>query len=107
MSRTDKKPEGKEKTPRNRKPLMVMGLLLVMSAMMIMPVSANVTPADNSVDWGGLGTMISGAGDIMPSVSSLIMAVVPIIILLIMVGFITGLFDSIIAAVRSSLSMFK
>ncbi len=71
----------------------------------------SVTPAaaadlNYSVNWTALGDMIGGVGDLMPSVGNLVIAVVPIILLLIVVGFVVGLFDSIIGAIRDAFRMF-
>lgn len=86
---------------------------VMLAAMCLFSVFIFVAPAaaadvtNSTVDWNGLGTMISGAAGLFPSITTLIMAVIPILILLIIVGFITGLFDSIIQAVRGAISFMK
>jgi len=70
---------------------------------MAVPVSAE----ELSINWTEIGNVISGAGSIMPSVGSLIVAVVPILLLLIVVGFVTGLFDGIIGAIQDALRLFR
>lgn len=69
---------------------------------------ASPAAADSlSINWTEIGNVISGAGSIMPSVGSLIVAVVPILLLLIVVGFVTGLFDGIVGAIQDALRMFR
>ena len=57
---------------------------------------------DLTVNWTDIGNLIEGAGSIMPSIGNLVVAVVPVILILIVVGFVTGLFDSIIGAIRDA-----
>jgi hypothetical protein len=69
---------------------------------------AAVQPAAaDTVNWTDIGTMLTGLADIMPSVSTLVMAVVPVLITLLIVGFITGLLDGIIDAIRAGTKLFK
>ena len=68
-------------------------------------VAANETQP--SVNWTAIGDIIEGAGSIMPSVGSLITAIIPVLLLLIVVGFVTGLFDSIIGAISDAFRFFR
>jgi len=83
-------------------------LAIAMATMIVM-----VSPAlaqDNesmSINWTAIGDIIEGAGSIMPSVGSLIVAVVPVLLVLIVVGFVTGLFDGIIGAIQDAFRMFR
>jgi hypothetical protein len=53
--------------------------------------------------WGFLGEeIIGGIVNVIPSIGTLVIAIVPIILLLIVVGFIVGLMDSIIGAVKDA-----
>lgn len=63
--------------------------------------------AAESMNWTPIQEMFDGLAGLMPSVSTLIMAVVPVIITLVIVGFITGLLDGIIDAIKNGMSMFK
>lgn len=86
-----------------RRNVMLLALCLFASVFLfVAPVSALDT--NTTVDWTSLGEMISGAATMFPSITTLIMAVVPILILLVIVGFVTGLFDSIIQAVKNAIS---
>jgi len=55
-----------------------------------------------SVNWTEIGDLISGVGNIMPSIGNLVVAIVPVILILIVVGFVVGIFDSIISAIRDA-----
>lgn len=63
--------------------------------------------AATEMNWTPIGNMLEGLADIMPSVSSLVMAIVPVLITLLVVGFITGLLDGIIDAIRSGTKLFR
>jgi hypothetical protein len=52
--------------------------------------------------WEFMGTIIGGVGEIMPSIATMILAIVPLILLLIVVGFVVGVFDSIIGAIQDA-----
>jgi len=70
--------------------------------------ASTVAPvAAEDINWSSIGSMFDGVATLMPSVSTLIMAVVPIIILLVVVGFLTGLLDGIVKAVTDSISFMK
>lgn len=91
-------------TTRGRRILTRAGVALAGSGAIILPAAAE---GNESVDWSTLGSMIEGAGTLMPSISNLVIAVVPVILLLIVVGFVCGLFDGIISAVRGAMNIFK
>ncbi len=55
-----------------------------------------------SINWTFIGDRIEGAGSIIPSISNLVIAIVPLVLLLIVVGFVTGVFDSIISAIQDA-----
>lgn len=92
---------------QRRRVLVGLTLLVAAASMLVLPAAAAETAGNGTVDWGGLGEMISGAAGLFPSITTLIMAVIPILILLIIVGFITGLFDSIIGAVKGAISFMR
>jgi len=62
---------------------------------------APASAAEISINWTEIGGIIEGAGSIMPSIGSLIVAVVPIMLVLMVLGFVTGLFQSILDAIKS------
>jgi len=74
-------------------------------AVLITPAAA-ANETSYSINWSALGDLISGVGDLMPSIGNLVVAVVPILLLLIVVGFLVGLFDSIIGAIQDAFRMF-
>ena len=81
-------------------------MVLAMALMLLNPVAA----AENetmSVNWTAIGDIVEGAGSIMPSIGNLITAVVPVLLLLVVVGFVTGLFDGIIGAINDAFRMFR
>lgn|GEM_PF-4209667 len=81
--------------------VIVGGLVLINYA--VTPVMAE----EVSINWTDIGNLIEGAGSIMPSVGTLIVSVVPILLLLIIVGFVTGLFDGIIGAIQDAMRLFR
>ena len=94
----------KEEKKRKIKKGVSAGLMfLAMALMLLNPAAAE----EMSVNWTQIGDIIEGAGSIMPSVGSLITAVVPVLLLLIVVGFVTGLFDGIIGAINDSFRIFR
>ena len=69
---------------------------------------ATVHPvAAETMNWTPIQEMFEGISGLMPSVSVLIIAVVPIIILLVVVGFLTGLLQGIVDAIQGGLNAFK
>jgi len=72
------------------------------SAAGIVTPAAAQTNGTTSVNWTQLGDMIRGAADLMPGISDLVVSIVPVLLILIVVGFVVGLFDSIIAAIRDA-----
>jgi len=90
----------KAKKKALEKALVLLGALGVGGATAL----ATTTPAsatELSVNWSEIGGVIEGAGSIMPSIGNLIVAVVPIMLVLMVLGFVTGLFDSILDSIRS------
>jgi len=72
--------------------------------LLVSPVAAET---NTTVDWTSLGDMISGAASIFGGINILIMALVPTLILLVIVGFVTGLFDAIVQAVKNAVNFMK
>lgn len=71
-------------------------------------IMATVRPvAAESMNWTPIQEMFEGISGLMPSVATLITAIVPVILLLMVVGFLTGLLDGIIDAIRGGLNSFK
>ena len=93
----------KERREKIKKGVSAGLMFLAMALMLLNPVAAE----EMSVNWTQIGDIIEGAGSIMPSVGSLITAVVPVLLLLIVVGFVTGLFDGIIGAINDSFRIFR
>ena len=96
----------KKSNSARRHVIMLMLMVAAVFSIGVAPVAA-ADEVNGTIDWSALGEMITGAGQMMPSISTLIIAVVPILILLIIVGFITGLFDAIIGAVRDAMRMIR
>lgn len=61
--------------------------------------SANAT---NTVNWSEITAMVDGVAGLMPSISGLVIAIVPTLLLLIVVGFLTGIFDGIIGGITAA-----
>jgi len=60
-----------------------------------------------SVNWTQISDVITGAGELMPSIGNLVIAVVPILLILVIVGFVVGLFDGIIGAIQDAFRTFR
>ncbi len=74
----------------------------------IMAWASTVTPvAADAMNWTMITEMFDGVAGLMPSVSNLIIAVVPVIIVLVVVGFLTGLLDGIVDSIKSAMTMMK
>ena len=82
-------------------------LMFLMTFLTVLGTAAAENTTSTSINWTEIGDIIEGAGSIMPSVGNLITAVVPVILLLIVVGFVTGLFDSIIGAISDAFRFFR
>ena len=80
------------------KGLLVFGLV----AFAVSAPAAAATNESLSINWTEIGQIVKGAGSIMPSIGSLIVAVVPVVLVLIVVGFVTGIFESIISAIKDA-----
>lgn len=80
------------------KGLLVFGLV----AFAVSAPAAAATNESLSINWTEIGQIVEGAGSIMPSIGSLIVAVVPVVLVLVVVGFVTGIFESIITAIRDA-----
>jgi len=61
--------------------------------------SANAT---NAINWSEITSMVDGVAGLMPSISGLVIAIVPTLLLLIVVGFLTGIFDGIIGGITAA-----
>ena len=96
----------KERREKIKKGVSAGLMFLAMALMLLNPVAA-ANETSPSINWTAIGDIIEGAGSIMPSVGELITAVVPVILLLIVVGFVTGLFDSIIGAISDAFRFFR
>ena len=81
-------------------------IVVVMMWPALAPVVAGlvlVAAADTStleINWTPIGNLIEGAAGIMPSISVLLLAVVGIIMILMVMGFVTGIFGAILDAVK-------
>lgn len=69
--------------------------------------AANTTDSSDTINWTMIGDMISGVGGIMPDIANMVTQVVPVILMLIVVGFVIGFFDSIIGAIRDAMRVFN
>jgi hypothetical protein len=65
-------------------------------------VGAGAQTTDPTVNWTSISDMINGAATIMPAVTNLIIAVVPAILVMAVVNFITGVFAGILYMLMSS-----
>jgi len=74
--------------------------LLFLMGMFVM--AAPASAEELTINWTDIGNVISGVADIMPSIGNVITAVVPILILLAVVGFVLGLFGGILDAITNA-----
>jgi uncharacterized membrane protein len=95
---TDKKQNATWKS----RALIWLGTCMVMASCLVGTAAANY-----SIDWTSMGDMLDGVAGIMPNFGNLIMAVVPIILILIVVGFVTGFFDALLSGINGAFSFLK
>lgn len=88
-----------------RRNVMLLALCLFSAFLFVAPAAAETT--NSTVDWTSLGDMISGAAGIFSGINVLIIALVPTLILLVIVGFVTGLFDAIVQSVKNAVNFMK
>lgn len=94
---TDKKQNAMWKS----RALLAVGLCLFMSVLTIGSASAE------TMNWTPIIDMVDGMTTLMPSIGNLIMAVAPILLILVAVGFVTGLFDGLLDGLRGAFKIFK
>jgi len=76
----------------------VVGMAAGAGALLVSPVAA----ADNTtINWTPIADLISGAAGVMPSINVLLLATVGTIMILMVLGFVTGIFGAILDAVKS------
>ena len=68
---------------------------------------APAAAAELTINWTDNGNVISGVEDIIPSIDNVVTSVVPILILLSVLGFVLGLFDGILSAIKNAFGMFR
>ncbi|SFM90222.1 hypothetical protein [Methanolobus profundi] len=95
---TEKKQNAMWKT----RALFWLGSCLLVSMAMI-----GCASASTSINWTEMTDMVDGLATVLPSFGNLIMAAVPIILVLAVVGFATGMFDSILDGISSAFKVFK
>ena len=76
-----------------------LGSCLFLAVVLVGPASANY-----SVDWTPIAEMLDGVVLIMPSMGNLVIAAVPIILIVAVVGFVTGMFDGILDGIQGAFS---
>lgn len=77
----------------------VVGMTTAGAALICSPVSAATGTLE--INWTPIADLIEGAAGIMPSVGMLLIASVSIIMIMLVVGFVTGIFGSILDAVKN------
>ncbi|ETA69517.1 hypothetical protein MettiDRAFT_3019 [Methanolobus tindarius DSM 2278] len=97
---TDKKKNATWKT----RALLWVGSCMVMASCLVGNAAAE---SNYSIDWTAMGDMLDGVSGIMPNFGNLIMAVVPVILILIVVGFVTGFFDALLDGIKNAFSFLK
>ena len=80
-------------------------LLVLFVGMFVL--AAPASAAELTINWTDIGNVISGVADIMPSIGNVVTSVVPILILLSVLGFVLGLFDGILSAIKNAFGMFR
>ena len=97
------KAKAKEKVRKFAAPVFV---VLVFSAM-VMGTAAAANESSTTINWTSIQNMLEGVAGLMPSVGNLVVAIVPVLLTLIIVGFITGLLDSIVGAIKDAFRFFR
>jgi hypothetical protein len=83
--------------------MFTVGSCLLMAMVLIGPASA----ADGSMNWTILSDMLSGLAGIMPAFGDLIFAIIPILLIVIVVGFAIGLLDAVLDGITGAFSFMK
>jgi NCAIR mutase (PurE)-related protein len=66
-----------------------------------------VTNIADAINWTDFAAVISGMAGIIPSIVTLVVNFVPLIIILSVVGFVVKFFDTILDALQSAFSFIK
>ncbi len=53
-----------------------------------------------TVNWTELGDFVGGVADIFPGILDLVVAILPVVICLAVVGMVSGLFDKIVSGIK-------
>ncbi len=61
---------------------------------------ASAADESMSINWTPIADLIEGAGTIMPSIGSLLIAAVGVIMIMMVMGFVTGIFGAILDCVK-------
>lgn len=83
---------------RTPKSFLLLVIFLIFCLWSVAPVSANTT-----IDLSSLTGLLEQTGDMMPHFGNLAIAVVPVIFVFIVIGFVTGLFDSLLSMIKNVL----
>ena len=66
-----------------------------------------ITTISGAINWTDFGLVISGFAGMIPSIVTLVVNFVPLLIILAIVGFVIGFFDKILGSLESALSFVK
>ncbi len=83
--------------------MLLMGMCIFMTVLSIGGAAANST----TMNWTQITDMLSGVTTIFPSIGDMIVAIVPTLMVLAVVGFVLRFFDSIISMIESATRIFK
>lgn len=92
----ESKAKREAKNPAMARMMFLIGAVFFVSMVLIGNASAE------AINWTNITDMINGVAGIMPSIGNLVVAIVPTILLLIVVGFIVGIFDGIIGGLTNA-----
>ncbi|EHQ36455.1 hypothetical protein [Methanoplanus limicola] len=63
--------------------------------------------ADTSINWTSITDLLEGVTTIFPSIGNMVVAIIPTLMILAVVGFVLYFFDAILDAISGSLKIFR
>lgn len=84
-----------------------MGLPLGLTGSLMLLVSAAAAEVEMTINWTSIANLIEGAAGIMPSIGVLVGATAGVLIVIMVIGFVTGIFGAIIDSIRDITRFFR
>jgi len=107
LNSPDCKVQSGESTDRKETQRSASRAMLLMGMCIFMTVLSIGGAAAETMNWTQITDMLAGVTTIFPSISDMIVAIVPTLMVLAVVGFVLRFFDSIIGMIESATRIFK